>query len=243
VPSSVFARKHNRRSFRPALLIPALLASAWLGALGGCSSLSAPPRQAWDIPQGEPFKPGNFTDAGPLPASIRRVAVLPLHTDEWRPADIAAIEASFLAELGKTARFESTAVTRREVRVRFGHESFLSSAALPPELPGRLRADFAADAVLFVDLTHFAPYQPLALGVRAKLVAADDSRVLWSFDAVFDAAQPAVAVAARKYQMENDRAAPPLDGSAGILQSPARFARYVAHDVFATLPGRATQNK
>jgi hypothetical protein len=216
---------------------------ALLSLCGGCRSVPLGSRQAWDVPQGEPFRPGNYADAGPLSASIKRVAVLPLHTDAWRAADIAAIEAAFGGELTKLGRFECANLTRRELKVRFGRETFVSSAALPPDLLARLRSDFAVDAVLFLDLTHFSPYQPLAMGVRAKLVGIEDGSVLWSFDSIFDAAQPGVAVAARQYQLEHDRAAPPLDGAVGILQSPARFARYVAHAVFATLPGRATQNK
>lgn len=237
---SVSGRTNTPRSARCCVL-PALLVCAWAGLMAGCGSISLGAKRTWDVPQGEPFKPGNYTDAGPLPAAIKRVAVLPLHTDDWRPGDIAAIESAFSSELSKTTRFESVPVARRDMKVRFGRESLVSSAALPPDLLSRLRADFAVDAVLFLELTHFSPYQPLALGLRAKLVAVEDGSVLWSFDSLFDSAQPGVAVAARRFQMEQARPAPPLDSTVGVMQSPARFARYVAHDTFATLPGRVAQ--
>ena len=62
----------------------------------------------------------------------------------------------------------------------------------------RLHADFGLDAVLFIDLTHYSPYQPIAIGVRSRLVALADTKTLWALDALFDAAQHDVAVAARR---------------------------------------------
>lgn len=203
----------------------------------GCRTVN----KQWDVPTGPAFQPTNFTSVGPIPASVRRVALLPLHSDTWQATQVAPLETSFLAELQKFERFEVVSVTRAQMREQFGAETVLSSAALPADVLARLRAAHGADAVLFEDLTHYSPYQPIAIGVRARLVSAIDGTVLWSFDALFDGAQPSVAVAARDYYLAQGRPAYPLENSSGIMQSPSRFAKYVAHAMFGTLPPRQTR--
>lgn len=215
--------------------LPAALGAAVLFA--GCASV----RQQWDVPTGPAFQPTNFTSTGPIPVSVRRVAVLPLYSDSWDGPALQPIEASFISELQKFERFEVIAVGRTQMREEFGAESVVSAAALPADVLARLRAAFGADAILFQDLTHYAPYQPLSIGVRAKLVSAVDGTVLWSFDTLFDGAQPSVAVAAFDYTMSQGRAVHPLENSSGIMQSPSRFAKYVAHAMFGTLPPRQTR--
>ncbi len=205
--------------------------------LSGCRTVN----KQWDVPTGPAFQPTNYTSVGPIPASVRRVAVLPLHSDTWQATQVASLETSFLAELQKFERFELVSVTRVQMREQFGAETVLSSAALPADVLARLRAAHGADAVLFEDLTHYTPYQPIAIGVRAKLVSTIDGTVLWSFDALFDGAQPSVAVAARDYYLAQGRPAYPLENSSGIMQSPSRFAKYVAHAMFGTLPPRQTR--
>lgn len=211
-----------------------LAACGLLIGLAGCRTVAKP----WDVPTGPAFEPTNFTSVGVIPATVRRVAVLPMHSDGWPAGDVASLESAFAAELVKVERFETTPVARAQMREEFGVETVVSAAALPADMLERLRASHGVDAVLFQDLTHYSPYQPISIGVRAKLVSTLDGRVLWSFDTLFDGARPSVAVAAREYYLAEGRPAHPLDNSSGIMQSPARFAKYVAHAVFGTLPPR-----
>jgi hypothetical protein len=213
---------------------------AWAGLVAGITGCSSV-RKQWDVPSGPAFKPTNFTSSGPIPVSVRRVAVLPLHSDTWDSADLAGVESSFLTELGKFERFEIVPVSRLQMREQFGAATVVSSAALPADVLARLRASFGADAILFQDLTQYSPYQPISMGARAKLVSAIDGRVLWAFDAIFDGGQPSVAVAAHEYYMRQGRPSYPLENSAGIMQSPSRFAKYVAYAMFGTLPPRQTR--
>lgn len=214
--------------------LPLRVALGLVLGFAGCRSV----KKEWDVPTGPAFEPRNYTSLAAIPASVQRVAVLPLHSGDWPATNLATLEAAFAAELVKVARFETVAVTRAHMREEFSSEQLLSSAALPADLLDRLRASHGADAILLQDLTHYSPYQPIAIGIRAKLVATADGRVLWSFDTIFDGAQPSVAVAAREYYLSESRPAHPLNNSAGIMQSPSRFAKYVAHAVFGTLPPR-----
>ncbi len=217
---------------RPASRILFVLALG--GALAGCATVD----RVWDMPGGNPYRPDNHTAVGAIPADMRRVGLLPLHSEEWSIADIATLDAAFSAELGKFDRFEVLPIPRGALAERFDRRSFLSSAALPSNFLERLRADFGLDAALFIDLTHYSPYQPISIGVRGKLVALRSGEVLWSFDSIFDSAQPDVALAARQYHQKLSRPAHPLENTAGILQSPARFSKYVANAMFETLPPR-----
>lgn len=212
----------------------AALAGGLALLLAGCATIE----RKWDVPDGPAFVPANHTSAGPLPSTVRRVGLLPLHADSWNATTLQPLDDAFAAELGKTGRFEVVRIPRSILHDWFGHGSFDSTGVLPESLPARLRSEFGLDAILLVDLTRYSPYAPVALGVRAKLMPLDGAGVLWSFDEVFDGAQPGVSVAARKYYLDHARPAMPHDDPAGILLSPARFSKFVAWTTFGTLPVR-----
>jgi hypothetical protein len=64
--------------------------------------------------------------------------------------------------------------------------------------------------------------------------------VIWAIDATFDSAEPGVAAAARNFSKLTEQNPGLLKAadSSGVLLSPQRFARFVAREVFATLPNR-----
>ncbi|MEO6004638.1 MAG: hypothetical protein ABIS43_15895 [Opitutus sp.] len=173
-----------------------------------------------------------------LPAGLRRVVLLPIAAGTVAPAEsAAALDAVFITELQRQNRFEVVTLTRAECLQRFQAEEFSSVGALPADLMKRLRQEFAADAVLFVDLTVFKAYRPLALGVRAKLATlGDDVRLVWTFDNVYSASDAAVANSARAHFVNSERGGVPADMTPAVLQSPSRFGTYVAADMFSTLP-------
>lgn len=211
-----------------------LIFALTLTLLAGCVH---PP--AHDAARRGPFHtPVNYAGESQLPANIRRVVLLPISADNVAPTEsAAALDPVFLAELQKQNRFEIVAVTREQLQRRFNAPEIRSTAALPHDFMARLRREFAADAVLFVDLTVFKAYRPLALGVRAKLATVDDEvRLLWTFDNVFSATDPAVANSARNHAIGADRGGIPADLTSIALLSPTRFGAYVAAQTFGTLP-------
>lgn len=209
-----------------------------LAILAGCQT---PP---FDDPArlGPFFVPVNHVGEPGLPSDLRRVVLLPVCGGVVADAEAAAMfDPVFATELQKQNRFEVVVLTRSECRRRFGAAEFSSTAALPHDFLARLRRDFAADAVLWVDLTTYRPYGPLALGVRAKLATISEPRMLWSFDNIFSADNPAVANSARRHFIGQTHTAVPADLSPAVLQSPTRFATYVAAATFATLPPVASR--
>lgn len=184
------------------------------------------------------YQPTNWTRDPQLPATLRRVVLLPVASGSVAPPETAAmLQTVFLTELQKENRFEIVPITRAEFLQRFGLQEIASTAALPADFMARLQREFGADGVLFLDLTAYKPYRPLAMGVRAKLTTANSAaRVLWAFDNLFSATDATVANAARHHFLEMDRRGVPADFTQAVLQSPSRFGSYVAATMFATLP-------
>ncbi len=203
--------------------------------LAGCQS---GPKVTIDWQGGPFFTPTNFVGLAELPPEIRRVALLPLSGLEGLPSEsVAALETAARTALLGTGRFEVVPVDPALVRAVAGKASVSSVELLPPALFERIVREQAADAVLLVDVTLYRPYPPLALGVRVKLAGSQGARpILWAFDTVFDARQPAVANTARRHASGGHSGL--VDPGPTALQSPSRFAAYVFTDTFAALPKR-----
>jgi hypothetical protein len=217
----------RRSNFSPVLS----LALAAAVSLTGCvhPAVNDPARR------GPFFTPRNHVGE-PNVAGIRRVVVLPLWAGEGiTPESAASLDEVFVTALRRENRFEVVALTREACLRRFRAESLCSVGALPSDLLSTLQRDYAADAVMLIDLTTFQAYKPLRVGVRAKLAAIDGTRLIWSFDQVFAADDPAVANSARRHFIKGNRDIP-TDLTLGALQSPGRFSTYVASAMANTLP-------
>ena len=210
-----------------------------LAALLGLTGCISPPVHD-SARRGPFFTPANHAGDAQLPANLRRVVLLPVAGGSAADAEsAAAFDPIFIAELQKQNRFEVVSLTREDALRRFRTPEFLSTAALPHDFLAMLKREHAADAVMFVDVTAYKAYRPLVLGVRAKLALLDpeaEVRLVWTFDNVFAAADPAVANSARHHFLDSDRGGIPADLTPAVLQSPSRFAAYVAAATFATLP-------
>ena len=197
---------------------------------GGCATLLKHPVAIAPPPPPNYFSPA--TSAEPL----RRVALLPLHSETYPDQYLRTLDATFLAELSKRALFEVVPVSRAEMEALFGERHFSSTEALPADALKRLREQCGVDGVLFTDLTHISPYRPVSMGVRTKLVAANTGQIRWAFDTVFDAGNSTTAEAAKRFQVTCSNPQQPLTTDGGsILLSPARFAKYVANETYASL--------
>jgi hypothetical protein len=168
----------------------------------------------------------------PLAPSIRRVLALPLCMPQIAGVSQRDIDTAFESELNKHQRFEVVRINRGDLATLLGKEEISSAESFPAEVLSTLRQRFAPDAILFTDITSFRPYRPLAMGVRAKLVEAQTMREIWAVDSTLDSAHDEVEQAARN--SGTDRG--PHSGL--ILQSPRAYAKFVAQQIFATLPPR-----
>jgi len=167
---------------------------------------------------------------------IRRVVLMPVWAGSTASAETAAsFDPVLVTALQASQRFEVVTLSREDCLRRFRGESFSSAGALPHDLMATLQREFAADAVLFVDVTVFRAYRPLAMGLRAKLAGFSDDRLIWVFDNLFSADDPAVANSVRNHFLDADVRVP-ADLTHSALQSLIRFAAYTTAAMFATLP-------
>lgn len=212
------------------------LALLTLISLSGCfSTRSSQPRESFH----PKYKPGNVAAIPRLPATVRRVVVLPAYWEaDPNSGFVNDLDAILHLSLQRTNAFEVVPVTRMQLHKLFGPRQFSSVAVLPDNLLTVLRDKYAADAVLFIDLTVNRPYHPISLGLRTKLVRVDDGGIIWAVDALFDSADPAVARAALDFSRRSTYNRYPVDSSGGILQSPRAFAGFAAETLFDTLPSR-----
>lgn len=185
------------------------------------------------------FKPVNFQGETAIPADIKRVVVLPLADNgKLQEEAMVRIDEVILQTINSSQRFECVPVTRDNVQRLAKVRSLRSVDALPADFLKELAADFGADAVLFVDITRYDPYPPIAIGIRAKLARLSDRSLVWSIDETYDGSKADVANAARKYWLDLTPPNTPTDMSVTALQSPTKFATYAFTSAFSTLPPR-----
>ncbi len=214
-----------------------VLAGFVLCLVGGCQST----RESFmdRVQEREYFQPTNYQGEARMPLAIRRVLLLPLAGGSIVPPETAdMLTEVFSAELQKEQRFEVVRLTRAECQHHFGAEEFSSVAALPHHFLTTLARIYAVDAVLFVDLTAYRGYRPLQLGVRAKLATIKETYLVWSLDEVISGDDPAVCNSVRHFYSGTSPVGLPLDSGQAALQSPTKFAAYVAAATFNTLPPR-----
>jgi hypothetical protein len=220
-------------SFARAIL--AVLSLAALGLAGGCATTSS---IIDPVTFGPFFKARNFTGVPRLPARLQRVVLLPVAGTPGTPIEaLNSFDQVMLAELQHQARFEVVVADPVALTRLCGRQRLLSSEALPPDFLSVLGREYGADGVMFVDITGFSAYQPLVLGLRAKL-ASTNGTILWAFDTLFSTSDPAVANSARRHDRQRHPSSDPGDMSFTALRSPLRFADYAAATAFETLPPR-----
>lgn len=218
--------------FVPARLIAVVTLLFAVSGFSGCNSVKPVVN-----PLTRSYEPTNVGGPDYLPIEVRRVAVLPVFSAlQMSDASCADIDRAFGLALTRAARFESIAVSREQLRAWVHRATIESTGLVPAELFPALREHLGADAVLFIDVTHYSPYPPLQLGLRTRLVQLDNGADLWATDELFDASRADIAAGARRHYLQGPPAA--ADLSSTVLQSPARFAIYAADTLVATLPRR-----
>lgn len=206
-----------------------------LALLSGCESI--PSLDGARV--GPYFTPANFHGEETLPAALRRVVILPLAEDgKLQEEAMIRIDEVIIRAANQCQRFECVPVSREVVQRLAKVRAIRSVDALPHDFFDRLAAEYGADGVLFVDITRYDPYPPIAIGIRAKLARISDRSLVWTIDETYDGSKAPVANAARKYWLDLTPPNAPTDMSATALQSPNKFATYAFNSAFSTLPPR-----
>ncbi len=202
--------------------------------LAGCKTANSL-NSRFDTTVGSKHKVTNVHEVKAFPAHLRRVALLPMYKGRYDHIDMELIESNFVQELGKLNLFEIVPIETKQMDELFGVERYSSVEILPTKLLSKLHEIYAIDGVMLIDVTYYNAYQPVGMGVRAKLLDGHSGELVWAADETFDGAEPAVSNAARKYFQTKSTTEYPLQRTQTVLHSTARFSKYVAHALFDTI--------
>ncbi len=203
--------------------------------LTGCGTTLPRLNSKYDTTLGKKRETTNVYQKASLPDTLNRVAILPLYKGEYDHHDFHLVEENFRLELVKRALFEVVSVPPEAMREMFPKDRYSSLEFLPTDMLTKLSDRYDIDGLLLLDLSYFNAYSPVGLGIRAKLLDGHSGELIWAADEVFDASNPEVSNAARKFYKTESILQYPLSDTRSILHSPNRFSKYVAHSLFSAI--------
>ena len=237
----------------PSCLLVAGVLFLWLLGMSGCETAASKKRKAPQPLPGRSAKqaiqyrqsPDLFTSKNSVPTEkgapppppvfawppgFVRVAALPIHTSAPTGDTLDALDEIFHSELSKLLPLEVVIVSRADLIAALGESQFASTDIIPQKL---------VQGVVFTDMPVYRPYRPIDIGVRSKLVQLPDMQILWSANGILDSGEPGIAASAVQFA-ERDLHGPGMGNAQLILQSPRRYAAFVANGLYGTLPGLPT---
>lgn len=201
----------------------------------GCSTTNIK-----DTVIGPDYVPSNiYTNPAPPMKLIKRVAVLPITTtvkefnDDYIRKQYQSV---VLGELIKAKRFEIQEITPETLRELTGKREWTAEEKLPTDFFTRIRDIYGCEAILFIRLTVYKPYPPVAFGWNWKLVECDSARILWSADEVFNGGDNNVSNSARRFYQNHLAINMPGIDSGYILRTPRYFCQYSAFELACRIP-------
>jgi hypothetical protein len=212
-----------------------MLLSLCVLVMVGCTSPRLE-REYKDKPIGQSFEPRNFYRVDLMPRDVSRVLYLPPVVSEGSEFD-PELSQVLLTALRRSGRFAVVDISSVELARILPHGfDFTVDQSVPEFLLTQASLSYGADAIMQVEISQYRPYKPISIGLRARLFRVRDGSVLWTIDETFDAGQESIAIGARRYSERYVEQAFPLQSSYSSLFSPRRFAAYVGHVTFDTLP-------
>ncbi len=173
-----------------------------------------------------------------MPRHITRVAALPVHFSQFNPYTDDYLDITFNEELVRHNLFEIIPVSRKQLRSWFQSPQIESTEILPAQFFEIIQEKTGAQGVILTDLTSFKPYQPITMNVRSKLIDISSGEIVWAADDIFDGGEPAIHREADRFHVKTNQNGTPGQLDQSYLYSPRRFSKFVAYNLFVTLPKR-----
>ncbi len=175
-----------------------------------------------------PFKVSNVYRAS-IPKSLVRVGLLPVYGLQ----DI-SLQESIYGELFKQLIFEWIKIEPSTLQQAYHQSTFSSIEQLPHGFFDFLQKQYNLDGLLLIDITHYQPYYPIQIGMRAQLIELQTKRTLWMADEIFDANDIHVQSSIQQYQHDNSTHSFETFNNK-FLNSPSAFTSFAAHTLFSQL--------
>ncbi|NUO08846.1 MAG: hypothetical protein HUU08_09245 [Candidatus Brocadia sp.] len=164
---------------------------------------------------------------------VRRVLLVPFEYQVDREAVIDEVMEAFAVELRKIGSFEVIVPSEDKAALIPEHEIWARGTINLSTLLA-LKKKYDADAIVFGNITHYRPYEPMLLGVKAGMISTNTGIVVWSADGVFDSNENEVAELVKHY-FESTHQKSALYGWKLILLSMRRYSQFVANQITETL--------
>ena len=166
-------------------------------------------------------------------ANVRRIMVLPFHSEHGVSVDPGEIRDAFVAELQKLRRFEVVPLTEaaREddiLNTSIAHGRISTTAMV------KLCERYSLDGLFIGSVTSWRPYKPPHLGLRTQLISVHAGAPVWGVDAMYDASDRSTISDLRHYVDRTQRDDGNLHDWELSLLSPSKFTNFVAHRVVET---------
>ena len=200
----------------------------------GCASVHRV-NSEYDTTFGKKRATTNVYQTASLPGDLSRVALLPFYKGNYEHLSFHELEENFRLELIDKRLFEVVTIGPETMKEMFPEARYSSVEYLPTDLLTKLSSRYDIDGLMLVDVSYFNAYQPVGLGVRAKLLNGNTGELIWAVDEVFDASDPRVSNSARKFYKTESIIQYPLHNTRTALHSPNRFSKYVAHSLFSAI--------
>ena len=200
----------------------------------GCASVHRV-NSEYDMTFGKKRVTSNVYQTASIQGDLNRVALLPFYKGNYDHLSFDQLEENFRLELIDKRLFEVVTIGPETMKEMFPDARYSSVEYLPADLLTKLNARYDIDGLMLVDVSYFNAYQPVGLGVRAKLLNGNTGELIWAADEVFDASDPRVSNSARKFYKTESIIQYPLHNTQTALHSPNRFSKYVAHSIFSSI--------
>jgi hypothetical protein len=166
---------------------------------------------------------------------LMRVVVPPFQDQTGSPQQAEDVRIALVRALEKRQRFELIQVGEHELREFLPAGTFESGVISRDTLLVAARR-YRADGVLFGNLTHYRPYEPIVLGLAVELATVGTGEVVWSATGLYDAATCDVTQDVHNFNNKQLACTASLEGWRIILMSPSRFTEYACSRMADTLP-------
>jgi hypothetical protein len=90
------------------------------------------------------------------------------------------------------------------------------------------------DAIITGDITEYAPYPHMVLGLRMQMISCMNGELLWAFEQVWDTADKKTEYRIKKYLANKTRTGTEILGEQLVTVSSIKFIKFIAYEVAMT---------
>jgi hypothetical protein len=173
-------------------------------------------------------------------STIHRVVMMPVANQSAFPNVNEEIQKNLAIELQRVGRFEIVVAKINDPGAR-AVDVFASGQFNEIESV-RVAREYQADAILFVNVTHYHPYNPPRVGLSLLLISPAEGIPIASLSGLWDAREAPTLQLAQAYVKQSQNWSRSLLSQDRVLESPDVFQRFVCQQVSTTFQPNPPQS-